>query len=194
MSANELRKVRESPGESKADSWILNDLPEKLVEDWYSNFVYSEFDMQAAAYYWLRKYFENERSERWFLRSQPLIELSHGPTKEDTFVKPDITIYKGTQLVDAIELKCQLDGLQIPSINKDLEKLRTLKTDLRHAYMFVLYDDELSGDFIERRVAREEWMKNYLTFVWANVRRHNNGRMRNNYSSQRKKWDIYWRR
>ncbi len=32
----------------KADSWILNELPELLVTDWYNGLIYTESDMQAC--------------------------------------------------------------------------------------------------------------------------------------------------
>jgi hypothetical protein len=60
----------------KADSWILNELPEYLIKDWYELYIYNESDMQASAYYWLRDYFDRERSAKWIVRTQPFIPLS----------------------------------------------------------------------------------------------------------------------
>jgi hypothetical protein len=48
----------------KADPWILNDLPEFLVDDWYDLQLYSEFDAQVATYYHLRRHFQKERARR----------------------------------------------------------------------------------------------------------------------------------
>jgi hypothetical protein len=42
----------------RADSWILHELPERLVADWYNLQIFTEYDLQVATYYWLRHEFE----------------------------------------------------------------------------------------------------------------------------------------
>ena len=172
----------------RADSWILHELPELLVSDWYNYNIYSEFDLQVAAYFWLRKHFEKYRSIKWIVRAQPVIKLTSG-----NIVKPDIAIFRNTILCDAIELKCQLDKFNFNAFTKDFGNLKKLKDEmeLRHAYILVLYDHDqnlkLSSSYKER------WMKNYPTFIGANVRLDVNNRQRYGYSNFRRNWDIYWR-
>ena len=72
-------------------------------------------------------------------------------------------------------------------LDEDLDKLKEMKTqwNLRHAYQLVLYDD----DNVLRLVHdKEPWMKQYLTFVGANVRRHDSKRMRHGYEESRARW------
>ncbi|MGB3478667.1 MAG: hypothetical protein WBB67_05860 [bacterium] len=171
----------------RADSWILHELPELLVSDWYNYNIYSEFDLQVTAYFWLRKHFEKCSSIKWIVRAQPVIKLKTG-----NIVKPDIAIYRNTVLYDIIELKCQLGRLNFRAFAKDFKNLRKLKDEmeLRHAYILVLYDYgrnlELPSSY------KENWMKNYLTFIGANVRLDTNKRQRYGYSNFRRNWDIYW--
>ena len=72
-----------------------------------------------------------------------------------------------------------------------MEKLRRLKKKLklRHAYQLILYDDD---DLWGLPYKKESWMKQYLTFVGANVRRHETGRIRRGYQEARKRWER-WR-
>jgi hypothetical protein len=171
----------------KADSWILRDLPKLLVDDWYKLLISTEFDVQVAAYHHLRKAYDRDRHLQWRIRAQPLLKVRGGE------VKPDIVIYKGTILYDVIEIKCLLDGFSWTRIEQDLKKFRTLQTSegLRHAYMLVVYDDDVVAGLQGRD--KDPWMKNFLTFVGANVRRSATGRLRAHYASTRRRWTKYYR-
>jgi hypothetical protein len=140
--------------------------------------------MQASAYFWLRQQFERDRNEKWVIRTQPVLGTPHG------IRKPDIVVYKGLTPYDFIELKCHLrDGFKPSGLAADLEKLRDLKPvhNVRHAYQFVLYDDEHTWQFNKLDGA---WMHHYLTFVGANVRRHpTSDRQRNGYKDARARWE-----
>lgn len=170
----------------RADSLILNDLPQYLIQEWYNLNIYNESDMQCCVYWWLRDYFDTVRSAKWIIRTQPTTPLDHGGT-----YKPDVSIFRNSVLYDAIELKCQLDGIYGTVFDKDIEKFRVLKTqyNLRHAYQLVLYDDERVLKLPS--YSKEDWMKDYLTLVAANVRYHPSGRRRNNYQMARKKWEKF---
>jgi hypothetical protein len=172
----------------KANSWILHELPELLVSDWYNYNIYSEFDLQVAAYFWLRKHFEKYRSIKWIVRAQPVIKLPSG-----NIIKPDIAIFRNTILNDAIELKCQLNNLNLNILDKDFVNLKKLKDEmqLRHAYILLLYDHNQNLGLSSRY--KENWMMNYLTFIGANIRLEVNNRQRYGYSNFRRNWDIYWR-
>lgn len=169
----------------RADSWILHELPEHLVVDWYNLQIFTEYDLQVATYYSLRREFERTRSEQWLVRTQPSLDLTGGK-----MVKPDVVIFKNTLPYDVFELKCHLDGARESSLDADLEKLRRLKDrfNLRHAYQLVLYDDD---DILNLVYQKEPWMKQYLTFVGANVRRHQNGRLRRGYDEARRRWERW---
>lgn len=170
----------------RADTWILHDLPERLVQDWEDGLIYTEADMQSAAHYWLRRHFEKWRSMSWSIRTEPPL-----PTPEG-IRKPDLVLYKNATPYDFFELKCQLlGGFNSLRLEPDLEKLRALKPvyNVRHAYQFVLYDD----DDIWRFAQKEPWMKTYVTFVGANVRRHpDSGYKRSSYDVSKSRWDR-WR-
>jgi hypothetical protein len=169
----------------RADSWILKDLPELIIRDWYDGHVYTESDMQASVYYWLRKHFEKERNAEWFIRTEPVLRTPSG------IRKPDIVVYRNSTPFDFIELKCQLDGFSSDALVADLDKLRDLKPvfNVRHAYQFVLYDE---ADSMKLRT-RQEWMRRYVTFVGANVRRRpGNARQRPGYHEARRHWEK-WR-
>ncbi len=168
----------------RADSWILSDLPEALIEDWYDLHIHTEFDMQVIAYHHLRVAFTGG-NDTWRWRAQPRAAAGTKHTK------PDLVLYKGTAPYDAIEMKCLLDGFNWQRLEADLEKLRLLRLEgLRHAYLLVLYDDETTADL----GAKEDWMKNYLTFVGANVRRHaGSDRRRAQYEGARRRWETYYR-
>lgn len=169
----------------RADPWILNDLPERLVDDWYDRYIFNEHDMQVATYYWLRRHFDRYRSEPWSVRAQPVLELRAGGC-----VKPDIVIYRNTLPYDIIELKCQLEGIRFELLNSDVEKLRALKAEnIRHAYQLVLYDRDEVWDIPS--ATKKPWMQQYLTFVGANVRRHTTGRLRRGYEAGRKQWERW---
>lgn len=169
----------------RADSWILHDLPEHLFDDWYNLQIFTEYDLQVATYYWVRREFERTRSEQWLVRTQPTLDLANGKT-----VKPDVVIFKNTLPYDVFELKCHLGGIRESSLNADLEKFRRLKDrfNLRHAYQLVLYDHD---DVWDLAYEKESWMKQYLTFVGANVRRHAHGRMRRGYGDARSRWERW---
>lgn len=169
----------------RADSWILNEIPEYLIMDWYNLKIYTEFDLQATAYFWIRKYFERERSLNWIVRLQPSLIL------RNKFVKPDIVIYKNTVPYDVMEIKCQLQGFNEVLCRKDLDKLRRLKIEynMRHAYQIVLYDDNKNISLPS--YMKEPWMKNYLTFVGANVHLHKDARKRRNYDQARRRWERF---
>ncbi len=171
----------------RADPFFLHDLPERLVQDWYELNIYTEFDVQVAAYYWIRRRFERDRAEQWIVRTQPTLRLKSGRP-----VKPDVVIFKNTIPYDAIEFKCQWDGFNEVGLMDDVEKLRTLKTEynLRHAYQVVVYDDPDCYSLPSRQ--KEPWMKNYLSFAGANVRRNRNGNARQGYAEARSRW-VRWR-
>ena len=166
----------------KADSWILHKLPDAILSDWYCLYIYTEHDLQVATYHWLRAHFDRERSDNWIVRSQPTLDAEGGT------MKPDLVIYRNTIPYDAIELKCLMDGFRKNRLDPDLDKLQRLKTEhnLRHAYMIVLYDDD---DVYSP--TRQQWMKNYLTYIGMNVRRHENGRMRRGYKESRARWGRF---
>lgn len=166
----------------RADTWILHDLPEQLVADWYNLQIFTEYDMQVATYYWIRREFERTRSDSWTVRTQPSLGMPG-----DTIVKPDIVIFKNSVPYDVLELKCHLDGVRATSLDDDLDKLRRMKDhwNLRHVYQLVLYDDE---DVLRITYDKEPWMKHYLTFVGANVRCLDSGRMRRGYGDSHEKW------
>lgn len=156
-----------------------------VVADWYNLKIFTEFNLQVAAYYWLRCEFERTRSEQWLVRTQPTLDMGAGKT-----VKPGVVIFKNTLPYDVFELKCYLDGIHELLFDADLEKLHRLKDrfNLRHAYQLVLYDDD---DVWDLAYGREPWMKQYLTFVGANVRRHANGRSSRGYNDARGRWERW---
>jgi hypothetical protein len=168
----------------RADSWILNSLPEALVDDWFDLHIHTEFDMQVMAYHHLRVAF-TDGNVRWRWRAQP---RTLAGTKN---TKPDLVLYKGTVQYDAIEMKCLLDGFNWQRLETDLEKLRLWKqAGLRHAYLLVLYDDETTADL----GTKDEWMKSYLTFIGANVRRYpGSDRKRSRYDATRRRWETHYR-
>jgi hypothetical protein len=107
-------------------------------------------------------------------------------------VKPDVVVFKNTLPYDVFELKCHLGGIRESPLDADLEKLHSLKDhlNLRHAYQLVLYDD----DVWDLGYDKDLWMKQYLTFVGANVRRHVHGRVRRGYDDARRRWERWkWR-
>jgi hypothetical protein len=163
----------------------MYDLPELLVADWYNLFIFTEYDLQVATYYWLRRHFTRTRSEQWSVRTQPALAM--GPGKS---LKPDVVVFKNTLPYDVFELKCHLAGVRADRWDVDLEKLRQFKHkwNMRHAYQIILYDD---NDVWCLPPHREPWMKHYLTFVGANVRRHENGRMRRGYEEARRRWERW---
>jgi len=169
----------------RADSWILHELPERLVADWYNLQIFTEYDLQVATYYWLRREFERTRSKQWLVRTQPILNLAG-----DKSVKPDVVVFKNTLPYDVFELKCHLGGIRESLLDTDLEKLHRLKDrfNLRHAYQLVLYD---ADDVWDLAYDKEPWMKRYLTFVGANVRRHVHGRMRRGYHRARQRWERW---
>jgi hypothetical protein len=172
----------------RADPFIRNNLPDLLIEDWYNLSIYNEFDLQVAAYYWLRREFDRLRSQHWIIRAQPRLEVGNA------IMKPDIVIYKMSVPYDVIELKCQMVALRESPLRKDLDKLKALKKlNVRHAYLLVLYDDDGWYDkFTRREISRrEDWMKNYLTPVFANVRCHAKGRKRRGYDEVRARWERF---
>ncbi|MGA2325560.1 MAG: hypothetical protein ABSH05_04670 [Bryobacteraceae bacterium] len=162
------------------------DLPELLVRDWYSLFIFTEYDLQVATYYWFRQHFERTRSERWSVRTQPRLVVGPGKT-----FKPDVVVFKDTLPYDVLELKCHITDVRADRWGADLEKLRQLKDkwNVRHAYQLILYDDD---DVWDLPAQKEPWMKHYVTFVGANVRRHETGRMRRGYEHARRRWER-WR-
>ena len=117
-----------------------------------------------ATCYWLRHEFERTRSEQWLVRTQPTLDLGAGKT-----VKPDVVVFKNTLPYDVFELKRHLEGIRESLLDADLEKLHRLKDcfNLRHAYQLVLYD---GNDVWDLAYDKERWMKQYLTFLGANVR------------------------
>lgn len=173
----------------RADPWVVNELCEQLVCDWYELFIFSERDMQSAAYFWVRKYFDRNRTERWRVRNEPIFRLRDG-----THYKPDLVVFKDGRPVDAFELKCHLRRVDLGLWDKDLTKLCRLKDEckLRHAYQLVLYDAEGVSELASQK---EPWMKRYLTFVGANVRRHEyTCRLRRGYHDARRLWEHNARR
>jgi len=156
-----------------------------LVTDWYNLQIFTEYDLQVATYYWLRREFERTRSERWLVRTQPTMDLDGGKR-----VKPDVVVFKNVLPYDVFELKCHLAGIRESPLDADLAKLHRLKDcfNLRHAYQLVLYDDD---DVWDLAYNKEPWMKQYLTFVGANVRRHPHGRMRRGYEDALRKWQRW---
>ena len=95
----------------RADTWILNDLPEQLVADWYNLQVFNEYDMQVATYYWIRREFERTRSESWTVRTQPSLEMPGGTT-----VKPDIVIFKNSCPTTCLSLNATLTAFEKPRL------------------------------------------------------------------------------
>lgn len=170
----------------RADSWVMDDLPELVVADWYNLFIFTECDLQVAAYYWLRRYFQRTRSEQWSVRTQPTLDVGSGKTS-----KPDVVVFKNALPYDVFELKCHLTGVRADRWEADLDKLRQLKEkwNIRHAYQLVLYDDDEVWGLPREK---ETWAKRYLTFVGANIRRHETGRMRRDYEQARRRWER-WR-
>ena len=102
----------------RGDSLVLHELPEQLVVDWYNLLIFTEYDMQVATYYWLRREFERVRSDRWTVRTQPTLDMGSGNT-----IKPDVVVFKNSVPYDVFELKCHLDGVRETLLDDDLEKL-----------------------------------------------------------------------
>ncbi len=168
----------------RGNSWIINELPELLVKDWYNLYIYSEYDMQVATYYWLRAYFDQERDKNWIIRTQPTLIVK----KE---FRPDIALFRNTKIYDVMELKFQLNSFDESALLKDLDKFKRLRNAyyIRHAYQIVLYDDDKNIELPSYR--KDPWMKKYVTFVGANVRRQRNRRMRSGYAGVRERWDRW---
>lgn len=165
----------------KADTFVLNDLPEILVKDWYNCYLYSEFDMQVICYYWLRHRYCGTARER-IVRTQPVLKYDDGVS-----VKPDIVIFQKRIPLYAIELKCFFGEINFSKVRKDQEKLENLnKFGIKHAYQIVIYDSD-SNFSIESR-DKADWMKNYYSFIGVNLRRHPTGRLRANYEKTKRLW------
>ena len=166
----------------KADSLIINKLPEFLVQDWTKLYMYSEFDMQVICYHWLRKHYQWRIGREWIVRTQPVLALG-----DSVKVKPDIVIYHGAKPIYAFELKCYFSQPNMIAIEKDQDKLRRLKVHgIRHAYQLVVYIDDGLLTLPSHR--KDEWMKNYFSFIGINLKRHSIGRLRANFTRNYKLW------
>ncbi|MBI3550950.1 MAG: hypothetical protein HY077_00405 [Elusimicrobia bacterium] len=170
----------------KADGWIVDLLKREVVNDWFDLRIYSEFDLQVCAYFWLRKYFDGERSTKWIVRAQPLVRNARGQ-----IFKPDIAIFRNSILYDIIELKMFPGDLQHLPVLKDYKKLQHLKRELnlRHAYEVVCYDSDEKYHLPSR--VKAPWMKNFLTPIFINFRRNENGRLRRDYAATRRRWEKF---
>jgi hypothetical protein len=167
----------------RGDSYSIGTLPERLVEDWYRLSIFTEYDMQVAVYYWLRREFERSRSSIWTVRTQPTLDIGGGRK-----VKPDVVLFRKSVPYDVFELKCHLNAVQPTLWDIDSEKLRELKDtwNIRHAYQLVLYDDVDNWSLPRQK---QPWMKQYFSFVGANVRLHSSGRLRRGYDEARRSWE-----
>jgi hypothetical protein len=107
----------------RADSTIMNWLPDNLVKDWYEFRIFSEYDLQVCAYHWLRQYFDKFRAVKWVVRTQPALVIN------GVLSRPDIVIYRGGVPYDVMELKFQMSGFSEVPIVRDYQKLLALKED-----------------------------------------------------------------
>lgn len=175
----------------RGDPYVLNELAESLVCDWYDGRIYTEHDMQSSAYFHLRQYFNRERNHSWILRNQPTITL--GPNRPT--IKPDFGVFRNTKLYDVYELKCllgvDLDAAAEGRIDADLAKIKSASRDIdiRHAY-FILVCDDCNGYRFDRR--SNDWSHGLLSVVVANVYCHlDSGRKRRGYDAARSRYDNW---
>jgi hypothetical protein len=136
----------------RADSWSIHDLPEKLVNDWYDLFIFTEYDLQVATYYWLRREFDRSRSSFWSVRTRLALEVRDGRK-----VKSDVVLFKNSVPYDIFELKSHLDTIRHAQWEADLDKLHELKDtwNIRHAYRLILYDNDVNWNL---SAGTEPWM------------------------------------
>jgi hypothetical protein len=178
----------------KFNGFVKNELDNYLFNDiWHYN-IFNERDLHAAAYHYIRTYFEKKTSvssEDVFVRCEPVLE---------DMSRPDMVIYKKYDPIYLIELKMSPndDNMDIDSSNdkkviSDLDKMRRIMNrypTIKWSFMIVVYDSDEMYDLNDGKLKRQGY--NNTSIIKINLRRQeDNERKRSKYDEWRKQFDKF---
>jgi len=174
----------------KLSGFIRGKLKDSLTNDVLKYFVFNESDIKSAAYFYIRKYYHNlksENSSKMLIRCEP--KLNNG--------KPDIVIFKKYNPFYIIEIKAILNpdavcrNSEKGKVEKDLKKIKNLKKEypsIKRGFSIVIYDsDEDPVDFSDSFLRKKNFKG--ISIVKINLRRNDNARKRKNYQKWRRKFE-----
>ncbi len=171
------------PGSDRFNGFARYRLDDLLFGDLADFYVFNERDMHAAAYYYVRRYFQRKERHRIFVRCEPHLDG----------MKPDVVVYEGGNPIYAFEFKlfAQPDCVIDDAVEADVAKLHRVVQrfpTMRWGFMHVIYDADEPYSYSDARLRRRGFNQVSVTTINAR-RKEKSGRRRNGYDTWRKSFD-----
>lgn len=119
------------------NGFARNELDDLVFSDLWNLCIFNERDMHAAAYMYIREYFEKHERENIYVRCEPKI----------SGVKPDIVVFDQGNPVYLLEFKMLMekDKFDKERTTPDLDKMADLIDEfstIKWGFFMLIYDDD----------------------------------------------------
>ena len=154
-----------------------------LFDDLWNLDVFNESDLHSAAYFYIRKFFQQNERSNIYVRCEPRL----------AGMKPDIVIYDRARPIYAVEFKFSKKQNRVNErgVFKDLDKLVKVVNrfdSMKWGFFYLVHDSEESNRIPNSVLRKYGYEKISMTAI--NMRRNeNNGRQRRNYDDWREDFD-----
>lgn len=176
-----------------ADRFFRDNLPKRLLKDFFDLKMFSEADMEASAYHWTRRDYLDD-ADNFTVHRQYRFTSSGGDLKIPDLVVVNQRLGRATEVA---ELKFLVgDRYSDAALENDLAKAKEYRRrfpsvhTFYQIYMYGATKDE-DGDPVKKLRAwpRQDWMKNYLCEIEINVEFTEAGSRRR---PRGESFDVFW--
>lgn len=165
------------------NGFMRSGLDDLLLTDLWNLDVFNESDLHSAAYFYIRKFFQQNGRSNIYVRCEPRL----------AGMKPDIVIYDRARPIYAVEFKFakKQDRVNEKGVFKDLDKLAEVVNrfeSMKWGFFYLVHDTEESYE-LPNRVLRKHGYKNISASMINARRTKDTGRRRHNYDDWREEFD-----
>ena len=163
------------------NGFVKGELKIKLLKDIKDLYIFNESDLHSAAYFYIRKWFEQREHDSAYVRCEPRLNKK----------KPDIVVFEKKKPSYVLELAMSTKHHPMRTnkdkVTKDLKKLRQYVkriSSIRYAFLVHVHDDESLPTVPDHKLRRHDYPD--ISIVDLNIRKDSE-------TKRKRRWYEEWR-
>lgn len=165
------------------NGFMRSGLDNLLFDDLWNLHVFNESDLHSAAYFYIRKFFQQNERSNIYVRCEPTLARK----------KPDIVIFNRDRPIYAVEFKVftEKNHVNESKVFEDLDKLAAGMNrfeSMKWGFFYLVHDSEESYTLSNSALRKRGYENISMTTINAR-RKEDTGRRRHNYDEWRSEFD-----